>query len=183
MGTWIFFFTDVVQHLAIGGLGAAHKDDCIKFFSKRAELFVAVGNLSADGVVGMHRNPIIGEDLVDFVKLIRAFGGLAIECDVFRHVGDIQLRDVLKDHGLIIGLSQEPNHLGMPMLAIDVDIVCFVEGVFDAVLKLKHHRATSIDECQVVFDRKLVGGGWLTVGTDQYFFVPLVMKLLVVDDL
>ena len=82
----------------------------------------------------LHCDSILTKNLIDLVKFIRAFSGLTVQRYVFRKIGDIQFRNVLKYHCLVIGLTQKANHFSMAMLPVNVDVVLLIKGVFDSVL-------------------------------------------------
>ena len=51
------------------------------------------------------------------VKFLHAFGGLAVQGNILRQLDIIQLGNILKNQGLIIGLPLQAYHLGMAMFA------------------------------------------------------------------
>ena len=101
---------------------------------------------------------------------------IAGEIEVFHLV------EVLNDNGVASRLPHQAQYLGMSFLAEDDDLaVSQIILLADALLQLQHHRTGSIDNLDVVLVRQLVGGRWLTMGTQQYLNIVQLRHLLVVD--
>ena len=71
----------------------------------------------------------------------------------------------------------------MSVLAIDDNLLVgrLVKLLLDALLQAKHHRASRIDDFDVVLSGQLVGGRWLSVCPEQYLHVMQLGELFVVD--
>ena len=100
-----FFLTDIVQDLAIGRLGSAYKNNFIVFVCKLPKLFISIGYLPTNGIIGIDSNAVFTKYLIDFVKLISTLSRLTVEGHIFGKCGDIKLRNILKYYRFVIGLT------------------------------------------------------------------------------
>ena len=122
MGVGIDAQTLVEEHLAVGTLSAADKEDEVVARGELRDIGHAVGYGAADGVEtlegGIWRNVLL--DVVDdAVELVERLCGLRVEVDV---VGEIELLDLvegLDDNGVRVCLPHQSQHLGVTFLAED----------------------------------------------------------------
>ena len=116
----------------------------------------AVGHLSADGVEALEAGTL--HDMIlaifdDAMELVETLGSLGIEGDVAAEIQLAYLPEMLHilqllyHDGMTFGLTYQAQHLGMSLLTEDDDLRLGIVDIllFDAALKLEHHRAGGID--------------------------------------
>ena len=126
------------------------------------------------------------------MKLVERLGGLRIKEDVAGEIEAVNVVKLLDDDGRAMGLSHQPQHLGMAVLAEDDNLrttlpqpigdrLGRLKLPLDAPLQLQHHRTSGIYNVNMVATSKFVGLGRLSMGTQQHFHPMQTGKLLMVD--
>ena len=175
----------VVEHLAVGTLTTADKEDEVVARGELRDVRHTVGDGAADGVEALKGGGgrDVRLDVVDdAVVLVERLRGLGIEIDVTREVKTLHLVEILDDDGGGVGLSHETQHLGMTFLTEDDDLGIGLNGLtrtlrisivllFDAFLELEHHRTGGVDDLDVVAAGEFVGLRGLAVGTEEHLHV------------
>ena len=95
----------------------------------------------------------------------------------------LHILQLLYHDGMSLGLTYQAQHLGMSLLAEDDDLRLGIVNIllFDAALKLEHHRTGGIDNLDVVAFGKGIGLRWLSVGTKQNLHTVEFLHLIMVD--
>ena len=94
------------------------------------------------------------------IKTFEWFRGLRKQADVTVEIHFIQIVFVLYDDGRFVGLPYQPYNFSVPFFSVNeylIGVFFLFVRYFDAALKFKHHRAGSINECNIVFAGGFVG--------------------------
>lgn len=176
------------KHLAVGAFLAADEEYQVVRGGKLADVGDAVGHLSADGVVIFERD--IGRDvlldiLYDALEFVERFGCLRVEAYAAAQVERLGFFQLFDDDGFSFRLSDEPQHFGMAVLAIDYYLLVLfrVLGIFllDAFLQAEDDGAGGVDDFDVVPAGRLVGLGRFAMSAEQHFGVVQAVEFVVVD--
>ena len=145
------------QHLAVGALLAADEEYQIVRGGKLTDIRNAVGYLTADGVVvfeGCVGRDVLFDILYDALEFVERLGCLRVEANAAAQVERLGFFQFLDDDGLPFRLPDEPQYLGMAVLAIDHYLLVFfrVLGIFllDAFLQAEDNGAGGVDDFDVV---------------------------------
>ena len=174
------------EHLTVGALLSADKEDEVVARGKLGDVGHAVGHLSADGVEAAEGSAggDVALDIVDdAVELFEALGGLRVEVDVAVEVEPLHIVDAFDDDGSRQGLPHQSQHLGVAVLAEDdnLRIGVVVKLPLNAALQGQHHGAGSIDDLDIVSLGQLVGLGGLAVGPKQHLHIVQLPEVIVID--
>jgi len=99
----------------------------------------AVGHLAADGIEtaeGCRGGDVALNVVDDAVKLIETFRRLRVKIDITVEVQSFHVIEFLDDDGVLIGLSNESEHLSVSVFAEDDDLRVWIiiELLLDAPL-------------------------------------------------
>lgn len=146
------------------------------FRGKRSNIWHAVGNLTADGVV-VGESGIRTDMLTDVVhnslESIQGLGGLRKETDVLVEIKAVDLLRCLDNDGCAVGLSYKSQYLGMTVLSEDDNLLAmiFVSIVFPfyPFLQVKYNGTCGVDNIDVVLLSLLVCAGALRGRATELF--------------
>ena len=175
------------EDFAVGAFLPAYEQDEVVFPGEFPDVRNPVGDLPADGVERFE--PVVAFSLPDVfdhvAESVYRFGRLRIEQYLLAEIYLFQIVAPFYHDGMVVGLSHQSVHFGMPAFAVDHDL-CLVgiPGVvclFYFSLQLQYDRAGGIDNLDFILLGDPIGFRRFAMGTQQYFYVVQMPQLVVVD--